>query len=120
MEIDNLHDYVIDNFCHDTGNIKEIDHIPHFPEPKGTHKTIVLDKDEIHVEKIINSAFPNHILFKIPIDNMWVYQKPKVYNFLHWLFKNYKDRKIISVEFYQEIKDDPFKCLAYFMIEFAP
>ena len=118
MDFKDLNDYIIENFQNTTGDLEEINHIPHFPEPKGEHHTEIINENGIYVEIITNSAFPNYILFKIPIDNTWVFQRPKVYNFLRWFFNTNRNKRIISVRYHLSIDTDPYNCWAYFMVEF--
>ena len=119
MRFRDLHDYVIDSFRNTTDDIEEINDIPYFPTMEGEHHRDIIDNDEIYVEIITNPASPNHILFKVLIDNNWFYPQPKIFFFLRLLFNHYRERKIISVKFCQKINNNPHNCWVYFMIEFA-
>lgn len=117
--IKNFHDYVIFQFQFITGNVKEIDHIPDFPDNIGIHDCQKIKDDNVNGIIITNPAFANLILFKIHIetDSLLGWQQKKIYDFIQWLSDNY-ERKIISVQFYKETDINPEKCFVYFMIEF--
>ena len=120
MEFSELHNYIIDSFRNTTDDIEEINNIPHFPAWEGEHHTEIIDNDETYIEIITNTAFLNHILFKVRIDTTWIFQEPKVYNFLCCFFNTYRNRRIISTRFYKIVDNNPYNCWVYFMIEFAP